>query len=103
MRIQLKKILVPTDFSEEAEHALRYAATFAEKFGAQIHLLHIIQDIVPTLPEPGLAILPTEEILASLQKGAQEGLDQIQKFDWMKGLQTVVKTLHGVPFHEICR
>ena len=35
-----KLILVPTDFSEPASHALRFAARLAERFGARIRLIY---------------------------------------------------------------
>lgn len=38
----LETILVPTDFSEHSEHALLYAASLGERYGATIHLLHVI-------------------------------------------------------------
>src|SRR4051812_46945810 len=44
--LQLKHILVPTDFSEGSDKALRYAGKFAEQFGARVTLLHIIQPMV---------------------------------------------------------
>lgn len=39
----MKKILVPTDFSEQAENALKVAAQLAQKFSAEIYLLHMIE------------------------------------------------------------
>lgn len=38
----MKKILVPTDFSECAEHAAEVAANIARKTGARLYLLHIM-------------------------------------------------------------
>lgn len=39
----MKKILVPTDFSENANQALNYAIHVANKFGATIYVLHAYQ------------------------------------------------------------
>ncbi|MEP0263653.1 universal stress protein [Dokdonia sp.] len=39
----IKKILVPTDFSEQAENALRVAADLARKYGSEINLLHMLE------------------------------------------------------------
>ncbi|MGB7784657.1 MAG: universal stress protein [Salinimicrobium sp.] len=39
----MKKILVPTDFSEKAENALKVAAQLAKKFDAEIYLLHMLE------------------------------------------------------------
>lgn len=103
MHIELKRVCVPTDFSEESEYALRYAATLAERFGAELHILHVLQDVVPTIPEPGLAILPTDEIMRSLEKGAEEGLRDFVPQPWSETLTVVRALRHGVPFHEICR
>ena len=40
----VKRILVPTDFSATADAALDYAHLVAERFGASIQLLHILDD-----------------------------------------------------------
>jgi nucleotide-binding universal stress UspA family protein len=39
--IALKKILVPHDFSDTSEVAVRYAIALAHSFGAQLYLLHV--------------------------------------------------------------
>jgi nucleotide-binding universal stress UspA family protein len=48
------KILVPTDFSENAEKAAKYAASFASKFNADVILFHTthIPVIAPGAPLP---------------------------------------------------
>ena len=42
--ITLKNVLVPTDFSECSDAAVRYGLALANAFGAKLHLLHVIQD-----------------------------------------------------------
>ncbi len=46
----IKKILVPTDFSQPSEAALQTAIELAKKFGASIVLLHAYQ--VPVYAYP---------------------------------------------------
>ncbi|NQY07714.1 MAG: universal stress protein, partial [Flavobacteriaceae bacterium] len=50
----MKKILVPTDFSIQAEYALHVAANLAKKYGSEIYLLHMIEmplDLIDALHE----------------------------------------------------
>ena len=39
--IAVKRILVPTDFSEASDAALMYGIGLARAFGAQLYLLHV--------------------------------------------------------------
>ncbi len=45
MNIQLKKILCPTDFSENSDHAMKYAITMATLSQAELQLLHVVEPI----------------------------------------------------------
>ena len=38
----MKKILVPTDFSECAEHAVEVAASLAKKMDARLYIIHVM-------------------------------------------------------------
>lgn len=42
------RILVPTDFSEPSDAALDYAKSIAARFGASLHLVHVMEDPVVT-------------------------------------------------------
>lgn len=41
--VQLKKIIVPIDFSEPSLKALNYAAAFAQKYNAALCLVHVVE------------------------------------------------------------
>ena len=41
---ELKKLLVPIDFSDCSKHALKYAIAFAKQFDAEITLLAVVAD-----------------------------------------------------------
>ena len=43
MKIDIQRILCPTDFSASAEHAFQYALAIASQHGAAIELLHVTE------------------------------------------------------------
>ena len=67
-RFLLKRILVPVDFSACSLKALRYAVPFAERFGADIYLLNVIEpgpfNDFSSMP----LMVPEEELLADAQQ-----------------------------------
>jgi len=52
---KITKILVPTDFSDNALNAFRYAIWFADQYEAAIHLVHVIYPSAEPLDYPSLA------------------------------------------------
>jgi nucleotide-binding universal stress UspA family protein len=42
--IDLKRILVPTDFGEPSAAALKYGLELAQRFGAELHLFHVVEN-----------------------------------------------------------
>jgi nucleotide-binding universal stress UspA family protein len=68
-------ILVPTDFSRHAEHALRYAACLARRLGATLHLLHVVALHGLEAPREQDDFPDLEPILAAADRGARERLD----------------------------
>ena len=44
MPAQIRKIAVPTDFSDLSERAISYAASMARGSGASLYLIHVLKD-----------------------------------------------------------
>jgi len=69
-----RTILVPTDFSEYADHALAYAVNLAAQLDATIHLVHAIS--VPAAGIPELGVAYSSLMMESTTKEAQRELDE---------------------------
>jgi nucleotide-binding universal stress UspA family protein len=54
--IELKRVLVPYDFSDYSELALKYALSFAQRYQAELHLLHVLPP--HTINDPEIAWFP---------------------------------------------
>jgi len=67
-----KLILVPIDFSANAEQALDYACSLASKLGSTVHLVHAV-----TSPPSALQVALTEDIIENLVKEHREALDKL--------------------------
>ena len=94
--MRVKRILVPTDFSELSRGAVVRAAQLARRLGAQIDLIYVIEP--PPYPEYGYAHIPMKE--AGLRELAEIELANLQHdVPDLKELvrETVVRT-GNVPF-----
>jgi universal stress protein A len=58
----LRKILVPIDFSESSRKALNYAISFARQFNSEIHLLHVVETVIPVSPDIMGRIMPLNNL-----------------------------------------
>ncbi len=70
-----KNILVPTDLSVGADHALDYACELARTLGGKIHLLHVIAIPVLGVQELGMAL--TSTMIDSMIADTQAALDKL--------------------------
>lgn len=68
--LRVESILVPTDFSPQAEKALRYALAFARQFGARLMLLHVMEP----LAAPDFACFPLIEARDKVTRAAKQRL-----------------------------
>ena len=97
--IRLSKILVPTDFSQHSANAVRYGAELAAKFGADLLLLHCVEQTPILYGEGGAWISP--ETIVELQAAADKQLQEVPVD--VEGVNVIRKTVDGHPFVEVIR
>ena len=100
----MKKILVPTDFSKEAENALKVAAQLAKRYDCEIYLLHMLE-----IPFQEVDALSTHSALPEamfFMKLAHQRFEEVMASDYLDGLNVhetvkadsnfgnIVKTCH---------
>lgn len=73
----MKHILVPTDFSDQANYAVEFAAKLGQAIGAEITLLHVVVDgTLPTVNYTGEVALPDMQdrlfVMKLIEKGKEE-------------------------------
>jgi nucleotide-binding universal stress UspA family protein len=103
MKVAIKRILCPVDFSDSADHAMRYAAALAENFGSDLTLLHVVAPVVAALP--GETSLP-DTLQADVDEIAEACRERLEKTVGelaTSGLTVQHKVVSGVPFIEIVR
>jgi nucleotide-binding universal stress UspA family protein len=98
--LELKNILLPTDFSESALEATRYALELAERFGSTLHLLHVIEDPGLYLPMFESFPLPSRE---EFETYAETRLENWIVPDDAGRCPLQHRWAHGKPFVEILR
>lgn len=74
--LAMQTILVPTDFSDNAQNALSYAAQLAKRLNAQVILLHAYMLPTPVSEVPNL-LLNAEEMQRDNERIAKEAVDKI--------------------------
>lgn len=98
--LQIKRILVPLDFSIHALKALRYATAFARQFQAALIFLHVTEPVVYPA-DFGYAPLPMNELEEHFQRDARERLEALAAEQVAAGLPTETIMRIGKPYQEI--
>lgn len=99
--ITLKRILVPTDFSDCSDAAVKYGYALADAFGASLHLLNVIQDpyAMPWAAEGFSSSIG--ELLADWEAESKRRMSETVPF--AAASKPIVQTRVGAPHSEIVR
>lgn len=100
--IKLKRILVPTDFSDTARHALTYGLSFCREYGAELILIHVVETI-PVGYASDLFPVPMAEVFQEMAGYAKEELQKLAAEAKERGVAAREIVTQGKPSAEIVR
>ena len=101
--LTLKTVLVPTDFSDASESALRYGKAMAEKFGASLHVVHVMEDLLAHAWAAEVYVSSMPQLRDEIEKESRQRLGTLLTDDERKTLRAETALLAGNPFLEIIR
>ena len=100
----ISRILVPTDGSETAAKAVKYAADLALKVGAEVTLLGVIEKnfyAAQSLPAAAAPNHLTEPIEEYIREALTEMLKEMEKLYNQRGIPVKTVIRSGYPVEEI--
>jgi len=102
--MNIRSILLPTDFSECARHAVPYAARMARLMGARVICLHVVEPVVPAVGWTPIAEpLPVADVGEQLEDSAARELPRFAACEEFEGLDVEDVITRGEAASEIVR
>src|SRR5512139_2220614 len=97
-----RRILVPTDFTEDSDRALREAIDIASASSGKVYLLHV-DERMPIVV--GDAVLDPKVVAATEKSdeliARQKMVDEVRRVASRKDVEIEIDERHGVTFEEI--
>ncbi|MBT8387190.1 MAG: universal stress protein [Ignavibacteria bacterium] len=100
MEPEIKKVLVPIDFSDYSKSSLRYAVNFAKKFNAEIYLIYVVEPVIYP-PDFSMGQIAIPSVNAEWDERAREELKNLAKTEIPEGIYVKTILKNGKPFLEI--
>ena len=96
----LKKILVPIDFSDYSKSALKYAVNFCKSFSAEMILIYVVEPVIYP-PDFSMGQIAIPSVNTEWDERAKQELEKLANTEIPNGVsvKTLIKT--GKPFIEI--
>lgn len=102
MNVQIRNVLVPTDFSELGNNALRAAIDICRRNQATLHLIHVVESRY-IITEPG-GELSLPSIVSQIDADARAMLyNMYESVIRVAGIAVQIHMPTGIPFDEICK
>jgi universal stress protein A len=99
-----KSILVPTDFSEYSDRAIKQAVDIAEQNNAKIYLLHVVDKLQQCAIDYCIPVETMMKVQSDSEKEASRKMqDEAKKITQAKKIDVTFDVKSGVPFEEILK
>jgi nucleotide-binding universal stress UspA family protein len=97
---EIKKVLVPIDFSDYSKNALRYSVNIIKQFQAKVSLVYVIEPMIyPTDFSMGQIAVPSSDL--DISKRAREELEKLAKTEFGSDIVVDIIIKTGKAFVEI--
>ena len=97
----IKKILCPTDLSDECRPALAMACEWAKRFGAELHLVHVVDGLTNPYPYLGPPFNEAAAWETMIRQKAHAALDACPLPAGIESLKIVRELRSGSPIVNI--
>jgi nucleotide-binding universal stress UspA family protein len=93
--VSYDRILIPTDGSEASEVTVEHGIELAEKFDAEVHVIHIVDVRVQDTHDI------YDHLVGNLKEAGRNATESIQEEFEEKNLKASTEVIEGIPHKEI--
>lgn len=99
-----KRILVPTDFSDDSDEALKQALELAKQYNSKVYLLHVVEPVTQCAGDYCLDTANLKEIEASDIKHSEDMMQrELEKYSGIQGVEVISDVREGNLVDEIIK
>ena len=99
--IMYDRILLPTDASAGMDRAIEHAIDAAERYGATVHILYVVDTDTYSSYSGDEYVHEFEGLESALEQAGEEAIDEIVSAAESASVETESVIRHGVPHEEI--
>jgi nucleotide-binding universal stress UspA family protein len=99
-----KRILVPTDFSDSSDEALKQALELAKQYNAKVYLLHVAEPITQCVGDYCLDLSSVKQAEdAEIVRVKEKMQEELKKFSEFQEIEVISDIREGKPVEEILK
>ena len=99
-----KRILVPTDFSDSSDEALKQALELAKQYNAKVYLLHVAEPVTQCAGDYCLDSSTVKEAEdAEILQAKEKMQKELKKFSEFQEIEVITDIREGKPVEEILK